>query len=128
MEAEPLSPLPQQERESLSRHHGVLQPPNEPQYAPLIDTLRLYAGWLLAWYVVIYAVGAYQASRDLPFRVPYVEAMLPPYSSLVLTFAVGAFLFLFVSSLHRILGKGIILGTVLWLLGITGFVVYRMNV
>ena len=54
------------------------QPPKKSSkraqgYHPLSDTLRLYAGWLFAWYVVIYALGWYQRTRALPFRMPVID-------------------------------------------------------
>jgi len=70
---------------------------NERQYHPFFDTLRLYAGWLLAWYMSVYILGAFQHTRTLPFRIPYVEALLPPFSPVVLHFSLGAFLFLFLT-------------------------------
>ncbi|MDP6561808.1 MAG: hypothetical protein QF793_02685, partial [Candidatus Peribacteraceae bacterium] len=45
--------------------------PSTAAYFPLLDTLRLYAGWLLAWYCIVYAIGAYQFMKELPFRLPY---------------------------------------------------------
>lgn len=95
-------------------------------YFPLIDTLRLYAGWLLAWYCLVYALGNYQYARALPFRIPYVEGLF--LSPLVLSFTLAAYLFLLFSSIWKILGKGFVRGGVLAILGIGAFVLYRMNV
>ena len=98
------------------------------QYYPFQDTLRLYAGWLLAWYCIVYILGGYQHTRNLSFRIPYVEALLPPFSPIVLTFTLVAFLFLLCTSLHKTLGKGKVVGTVLSIAGVGVFVFYRLNV
>ncbi|MCK5015703.1 MAG: hypothetical protein KAS32_01410 [Candidatus Peribacteraceae bacterium] len=97
------------------------------QYYPLIDTLRLYAGWLLAWYVLVYAIGAYQHTRKLPFSIPYVEALLPPYSSIVFACTLSAFLFLLLSSIYKALRGGIARGISLSLFGVAVFFLYRIN-
>jgi len=95
-------------------------------YYPFTDTLRLYAGWLLAWYAVVYALGYYQSTRNLPFEVPYLMGIYT--SPLVLSFTLASFLFLLVTSLHRLVGRGVFAGIFFGLLGIALFVLYRMNV
>ncbi len=95
-------------------------------YFPLLDTLRLYAGWLLAWYCLVYALGHYQHVRPLPFRLPYVEGLF--LSPLVLSFTLAAYLFLLFSSLWKTFGRGFVRGAVLTVIGIAAFVLYRMNV
>lgn len=95
-------------------------------YFPLADTLRLYAGWLLAWYALVYALGHYQSQREYPFRIPYVEGLL--LSPLVLTFAIAAFLFLLLSGIHSKLGGGYLRGLTLSALGALLFIFYRINV
>ncbi len=97
----------------------------EPLYAPLSDTLRLYAGWLLAWYALVYALGSYIMLKHLPFNVPFLDGLF--LSPLVLDFAFGTFCFLTLSSVHRLLGRGTGIGIVLalvWLGLMTGFVLY----
>lgn len=86
-------------------------PPPAPQtpevtgeYVPLVDTLRLFAGWLLAWYGVVYALGALRLSGKLGFDIPFLESLFQ--SPLVLRFAFGTFLFLLLSNAHQWLGKG----------------------
>jgi len=91
-------------------------------YFPLIDTLRLYAGWLLAWY----AIGNFQNFRSLPFEIPYLEGLF--LSPLVLQFTLGAFLFLLCTGLWKLLGKNLWGGLLLTMLGVAGFVLFRMNV
>lgn len=105
-----------------------LQSEREREYFPIGDTLRLYAGWLLAWYFLVYALGGYQLSRSVPFRIPYVEAWLPPYSPLILTFACGSFLYLLMTQIHAMIGGGRLKGFLLSITGIVCFVLYRINV
>jgi len=73
------------------------------RYFPLLETLRLYAGWLLAWYFLIFAFGSYQYLRELPYSVPLLEDLF--LSPLTVKFAFGAFLFLLVTSVFRLKGK-----------------------
>ena len=75
-----------------------LYPDTSVVYLPFVQTARLYAGWLLAWYFLVMAVGAYQMNRSLPFEIPYVQALL--LSSLVHACTLMAFLFLCFSSLQ----------------------------
>jgi len=106
----------------------VLSPnPQSPSsYFPLLDTLRLYAGWLLAWYCLVYALGHYQHTRPLPFRIPFVEGLF--LSPLVLSFTLGAYLFLLLSGIWKATGRGIFKGLIATGIGVAGFVLYRMNV
>ena len=48
---------------------------NVKQYLPLIDTLRLYAGNLFAWYAIVMALGYYVHVRALPFSIPFVGGL-----------------------------------------------------
>lgn len=98
------------------------------KYYPFIDTLRLYAGWLLAWYALVYALGSYQYTKNTYIRVPYVEALLPPFSSVVFTFTIVAFLFLLLTSIYKVSGATRMRAFSLWLLGIATFALYRLNV
>lgn len=97
-----------------------------PSYFPLLDTLRLYAGWLLAWYCLVYALGSYQHVRPLPFRIPFVEGLF--LSPLVFSFSLAAYLFLLLTGIWKGLGRGIIKGFLALVLGIAAFLLYRMNV
>jgi hypothetical protein len=131
-------PQPAQERSAVSRAPSPPQkrrsssaPSKNPpavKYHPLHDTLRLYAGWLLAFYAVAYALGAYQHTRSLPFRIPYAEAQLPAFAPLVFSMTLGVFLFLLLGTLHRTLRGGKALGFLFALLGILAFTFYRMNI
>lgn len=95
-------------------------------YLPLLETLRLYAGWLLAWYALIYIVGAYQFTKELPFRIPYAESLF--LSPLVLSFTFAAFIFLLLSSVYILLKRNKIVAFLLCIIGVATFLLYRMNV
>lgn len=97
-----------------------------PVYFPLFETLRLYAGWLLAWYSLVYAVGSYQHLKEVPWHIPYAETLF--LSPLVLTFTFAAYLFLLCTSVYKAMGKKKGSGLILGVLGIATFVWYRMNV
>lgn len=91
-------------------------------YAPLHETLRIFAGWLIAWYGVIYALGFLESTGRLP-SIPFVHELF--LSPLVLQFTFGTFLFLALSNVHRWLGKGILVGcllTIAWIALVAGFV------
>ncbi len=98
----------------------------ERLYFPLLDTIRLYAGWLMAWYLIIYALGYYQQSRGLPYSLSYIENLYQ--SPMVFSFTLAAFLFLLFTSIHRALKGGRFVGIVLTLLAIGAFLLYRKNV
>ncbi|TSC79609.1 MAG: hypothetical protein G01um101425_540 [Candidatus Peregrinibacteria bacterium Gr01-1014_25] len=73
-------------------------------YTPLIATARLYAGWLLAWYALVFVLGGYQATGLLPLDVSWLEGIYR--SPLVLLCAAGTFLFLLLSDLRKLVGPG----------------------
>ena len=99
---------------------------NEPiAYVPLTDTMRLYAGWLLAWYSMVYLLGSYQTTKQLPFEIPFVQGLF--LSPLVLSFAFGTYLFLLLTSIHRSLGRSLGRAVVLTMLGISLFVLFSVN-
>jgi hypothetical protein len=96
----------------------------EPEYAPLHETLRIFAGWLLAWYGVIYALGFLERTGKLP-ALPFVSELFE--SRLVLQFTFGTFLLLALSNVHRWFGKGILMGFLLviaYAALLAGFVAY----
>lgn len=98
--------------------------PDTPTYAPLHETLRIFAGWLLAWYGLIYALGFLESTGRLP-QLPFIHELF--LSPLVLQFTFGTFLLLALSNLHRWIGRGIVTGFLLVLVyaaGLTGFVMY----
>lgn len=97
----------------------------KPAYYPFLDTLRLYAGWLLAWYVLVVTLGAYQETKSLPFTIPLVEGLWQ--SVLIIRAAFGVFLFLMLTSLYRFFGSRRWMGGVLGILGIFLFYVFLVN-
>lgn len=94
-------------------------------YFPLYETMRLYAGWLLAWYCLVYAVGSYQFLKPVPIHIPYAESLF--LSPLVLSFTFGAYLFLLLSGIYKAAGKKRSVALVLLLVGIGLFTLYRVQ-
>ncbi len=98
--------------------------PDTPTYAPLHETLRIFAGWLLTWYGLIYALGFLESTGRLP-QIPFIHELF--LSPLVLQFTFGTFLLLALSNVHRWIGKGILAGlflTIVYGAALTGFVMY----
>lgn len=95
-------------------------------YYPLIDTLRLYAGWLLAWYGLIFAMGAYQHRGVLPFESQLVAGLAA--SPVVLATAGGVFLFLMLSSIHKAIPGGILKGLLLSFIGVVAEIWFVVNI
>jgi len=93
-------------------------------YVPILATVRLYAGWLLAWYFLVYAVGSFGFLERLPATIPYLDELF--YSTVILQFSLAAFLLLCLSSVHRLLGGGITKGAVLTVIGGCLLVGFRM--
>lgn len=100
--------------------------PTEPTYYPLIDTLRLYAGWLIAWYGLIFAVGAYQHRGVLPFHSELIAGLAS--SPIVLSSAFGVFFFLMLSSIHKRISGGILKGIILTVVWTVGTVWFGINI
>ncbi len=121
-------PLYSELRDIQDREHppGIPADKSSRVYLPLLDTLRLYAGWLLAWYCLVYAVGFYQSQKSLPFSIPFTESLF--LSPLVLSFTFAAYLFLLLSGFYLALGKRTLHAFVLLILGIAIFLLYRINV
>lgn len=94
-------------------------------YAPLLETLRLFAGWLLAWYGIVYALGSYQWMNSLPFDIPFVEGLF--FSPLVLRLTLGTFLFLLLTTLHKAVGGGTARGMLLTIVGVILFGLFHVN-
>ncbi len=100
--------------------------PNQTRsYLPLEGTLRLFAGWLLAWYGLVYLLGAFQYNQKLPPDVPFLQALF--VSPLVLRCTLGVFLFLLFTDLHRWLGRGIGKGILLTIVAVGLFVGFHLN-
>lgn len=98
----------------------------ERAYIPLVDTLRLFAGWLLAWYGAVYLLGNLSMEEKMPVYIPYLNALF--ISPLVLRFTFGTFLFLLLTSLHRAMGKGVGKGIALTVVGVAVFVLFHLNI
>lgn len=105
---------------------AVVQNDEKAGYHPLAATLRLYAGWLLAWYGLFVAIGYYSFSRALPWDIPFVQAFY--ISPLIFSFTTAIFLFLGLSAFNKLIQGRLIGGALLAVLGIGIFVVVRMNV
>lgn len=95
-------------------------------YHPLVSTLRLYAGWLLAWYGVFIALGYYAHVRSFSWDIPFVEGFY--LSSFIFSFIVAIFLFLLLDEIHRAIRGHWISRIVLGLLGLGAFMGVRMNI
>lgn len=119
---------PEKSHKILEKEKSEPVPKQAKAYYPFIDTLRLYAGWLLAWYCLVYAIGGYQYNKRIFLHVPYVEALLPPFSSIVFSFTLASFLFLLLTSIHKIMGGTKLRTFGLVLLGVAAFALYRINV
>lgn len=89
-------------------------------YHPLTATLRLYAGWLLAWYGLFVAVGYYSVYRVLPWDIPFVQAFY--MSQLIFSFIAAIFIFLMMSAIHKAVKGGVLAGIAFSILGIALFV------
>ena len=74
-------------------------PPSK--YHSLITTVRLYAAWLFAWYMIVFILGSYQATKNIPFGFSFIEGLYASF--LVQSFAVATFLFLLCTSIIRTL-------------------------
>ncbi len=121
---------------SFTMPAGTLAPAPAPQqtpaprptgtYHPLLTTLRLYAGWLLAWYALFVTVGYYAHVRSLPWDIPFVEAFF--ISPLIFSFTVSIFLFLLLTSIHRAIHGRAISALLLTACGIGTFFFVRASV
>jgi len=98
----------------------------EPRGGTILTTLRIYAGWLLAWYALIFVLGGYQLTKRLPFALPYVDSLVQ--SPLLPRFAFGAFLFLFFTTIYLSWNRGIFKGILLTMLGIAVWWGFHVNV
>ncbi len=98
----------------------------ESAYVPLVETLRLFAGWLLAWYGIVYLLGDFMMQQKMPVYIPYLEALFT--SDLVLRFTFGTFLFLLLTSIHSALNRGVGKGIALTIIGVALFVLFHLNV
>lgn len=98
---------------------------DDGQYHPLVSTIRLYCGWLLAWYALFVAIGYYATVRALPWQIPFVQAFF--VSPLIFSFVTAIFLFLLFSAINRRIHGRLIGGAVFTLVGIGIFWVVRTS-
>lgn len=61
-------------------------------YYPFSETIRLYAGWLLAWYGLVYALAHFEQTRQPLPAIPYVAGLL--YSPAIRSITVACFIYL----------------------------------
>jgi hypothetical protein len=94
-------------------------------YVPLVETFRLFAGWLLAWYGIVYMLGHLMTENKLPIYIPYLRALFE--SDLVLRFTFGTFLFLLLTTLHKLIGGGVGKGIAVTVVGVAVFVLFHLN-
>ncbi len=105
---------------------AVKEATEKPEYIPLLQTLRLFAGWLMAWYGIIFLAGSYRADGRIPYDIPAIEGLAA--SPLVLRFAFGTFLFLALTDLHKKAGSKAIVGVLLAIVGVGLMWVFHLNV
>lgn len=94
-------------------------------YHPLLDTLRLYAGWLLTCLTVVFAFGSYQALRTLPVSNPLLAEWVE--SPMIRNVAALCFLFLLLSSIHRRMRGGLWTGVTLACSGFAALAFFMAN-
>ncbi len=94
------------------------------KYLPLLSTLRLYAGWLLAWYGLFVALGYYATVRSLPFEIPMVMSFYA--SPLIYSVTLAVFLFLFCTAIQKAIQGKLASGLILTIGGIVAFFVLRI--
>ncbi len=97
----------------------TLQLPTLRAYHPLVSTLRLYAGWLLAWYALFMILGYYASVRIFTIDIPFTQAFY--YSPLILRTVIALFLFLLCGTIHRAIRGKIISGFVLTIIAAAAF-------
>jgi hypothetical protein len=101
-------------------------PTSEPSYHPLSETIAIYLGWLLFWCGALYVVGGYQAMKKLPVSFPIVDQLIT--SPFVLIVSLGAFLYLMLSAIHRLLKGGALLGLSFFVIGLVAVWLYGVNI
>ncbi len=98
----------------------------EHTYVPLLDTFRLFAGWLFAWYAVVYLLGSAQALGKLPVEIPFIESLF--LSPLILRLSFATYLFLLLTTIHKAGGKGTGKGILLTIVGVIAYAFFHVNV
>lgn len=98
----------------------------ETVYIPLLQTMRLFAGWLMAWYGLIYFAGTYRGDGRLPYDIPLIQSLAS--SDLVLRFSFAVFLFLLLSDVYTWTAKKAVIGVFVTIVGITAMWMFHVNV
>ncbi len=101
------------------------RPKGKVSYAPVLDTFRLYAGWLCAWYVAIFALGSLSYLDRLPSRIDLLEDLI--VSPTIINFCFGAFLFLLLTSLYKKLHANIPTGMIFGIAWLSTLLIFRLN-
>lgn len=94
-------------------------------YISIFETLRLYAGWLLAWYGLFVAFGYYSYVRVSPVDLPAAQGFL--FSPLIFSFILIIFLYLLMTTIQRALRGQMLLGSALAVIGIALFFVLQIG-
>jgi len=92
-------------------------------YQPLVQTLMLYAGWLLAWYGLFVALGYYANTRALSWDIPFVQAFY--VSPFIFSFTIAIFSFLLLSAINKKIHGRWIGAIILTVIGTVAFVWIR---
>lgn len=96
----------------------------QEEYHPLMNTLLLYAGWLLAWYGIFVALGHYASVRALPWDIPFVQAFY--ISPFIFTITSAIFFFLMFNAINKAIHGKWIGGILFSILGIAATFAIRM--
>ena len=94
-------------------------------YAPFVNTVRLYAGWVFAWGLAALTFVAYGHTRTLPFSTVFLDAF-GNLSALILI-TISSFLFLVVTTVHRVLKGKLLLGIVLMIAWVAAVFFVQQN-
>lgn len=94
-------------------------------YVRLTDTMRIYAGWLLAWYCIVVTLQSYARLRSITFLPDFLEEMFASQPLFLVSFA--CFLFLLGTSVHQFFKRSLVGGVIIAVLCVAVFVVYVQN-
>lgn len=95
-------------------------------YHPLADTLAIYAGWLLAWYVGIVSLTELATLRSVDVFPDFFHEVVGSSSLFLAAFA--CFLFLLCRALHKLFKSNTLMGFVITIIGVAAFVLYYLNI
>ena len=95
-------------------------------YFPLADTLAVYAGWLLAWYIGIVALTELATLRSLDIFPGFFSEIVSS-SSLFLA-ALACFMFLLCRAIYKLCKSNTLAGFLVTVIGAAVFVLYYLNI